>query len=102
MPPRFYARVVAPEPITKHDPPRHHFNEPSRNSPDLVRPSVLQPMAFDKLSKHDPEHGIIKYNNKLLMDRDVNAEAFGGDDPHVRRPTRANLGYSAVKRKGWR
>lgn len=85
----------------RHDPPTHHFNEPSSAPPDPIAPSHAPLSAFDRLTKHDPEHGIIKYNNKLLMDRDVNAEAFG-DDPRSRRPTRANLGYSAVKRKGWK
>lgn len=99
--------------ITVHNHPVGQFNEPTaldakiesaRHSND--RPQDAGPVrnpqaAFDKLAKHDPEHGIIKYNNKILMDRDVNAEAFA-DSPRSRRPSRANLGYSAVKRKGWK
>ena len=102
MPAKFYARDPLPARTIRHVPPRLHFNEPSTLPPDPVAPSRAPLSAFDKMTRHDPEHGIIKYNNKLAMDRDVNAEAFASEGQGGKRAPRANVGYPAVKAKGWR
>ena len=78
------------------EPPEPPYVEPA--PPPVLQVSLAPQARLDKLAKHDPEHGIIKYNNKTKMDRDVNAEAFTDDVMHSR-PGRANVGFSGFKNK---
>ena len=82
--------------LTLIDPPEPAYIEPA--PPPVLQVSLAPQAQLDKLAKHDPEHGIIKYNNKTKMDRDVNAEAFADDGRHSR-SGRANVGFSAFKNK---
>jgi len=78
--------VTPPEPPPVERPP-----------PPIAQVSIAPQAHLDRLSKFDPEHGIIKHNKKVKFDRDVNAEAFSDDrfDP----AERANVGFAAFKNK---
>ena len=94
--------------LVRHNPPQHHFNEPT--AAQLAPFSPPEPPVFDKkalrreadMAKGDREQGIIVHNARLAASKELNATAFEDETPWGRRPERANVGYGAVKSKGWR
>lgn len=94
------SEVLAPAVLRA--PPRRDANEPQRiPSPEpYAAPPPLH--GVDKRAKFDKEHGIVRHNEKLRALKELNEAAFENDTPWANRPSRANVGYSAMKFKLWR
>lgn len=89
-------------PTVPRAPPRRDANQPQRiPSPDPYAAPPPLP-GVDKRAKSDKEHGIVRYNEKLRALKELNEAAFENDTPWANRPSRANVGYSAMKFKLWR
>ena len=84
-------------------PHRHHFVEspPPAPAPPPAAPApqIGYDKRADKLAGGDREHSRIAYNDRTAANKDINATAFENDSPWGRRPTRANVGFAAVKSK---
>lgn len=81
---------------------RSHFVELSTLPPDPARPSIAPQAFLDKMSKFDSEQGRIGKSDRTGADKELNATAFENDVPWRNRPSRANVGFAAIKAKGWR
>lgn len=64
--------------------------------------SRAQQAALDKIARGDKEQAHARFTDKGAFQKDINGAVLDYDAMIDRRPARANVGYAAVKSKGWR